>query len=188
MPLRACMLMDRDGCDCARRRRLAGPRSSTRSRAQPIPRRVALSSFPRAYTPDRAWPVILAFDSGGRSCRTRSSAIRPPPTSTASSSPAPTTRGTTRRNIGRAVAAMSADVLSRFRVDEQRWSTSRACPGGARVAFSVALSSPDHVAGRDRLERRYPDDKPRKTLPFPVFATAGTGLQSPPSCAGSIGR
>jgi pimeloyl-ACP methyl ester carboxylesterase len=46
--------------------------------------------------------------------------------------------------------------------------------GGARVAFSVALGSPEKVAGVIASSAGYPDDKPRKTLPFPVFATAGT--------------
>jgi pimeloyl-ACP methyl ester carboxylesterase len=46
--------------------------------------------------------------------------------------------------------------------------------GGARVALSVALGSPQHVAGVIASSAGYPDSRPRKTLPFPIFATAGT--------------
>ena len=128
--------------------------------------------LPRAYAPDRAWPVILAFDPGGRGRtpveRYQAAAdqygwIVAGSNNSRNNSP----------EIGRAVAAMSADVLSRFRVDGRRVYVA-GMSGGARVAFSVALGSPDHVAGVIASSAGYPDDKPRKTLPFPVFATAGT--------------
>ena len=128
--------------------------------------------LPRAYTPDRAWPVIFAFDPGGRGRtpveRYQAAAdqygfIVAGSNNSRNNSP----------DIGRAVAAMSTDVLSRFRVDERRVYVA-GMSGGARVAFSVALGSPDHVAGVIASSAGYPDDKPRKTLPFPVFATAGT--------------
>jgi len=128
--------------------------------------------LPRAYTADRAFPVILAFDPGGRGRtpveRYQAAAdqygfIVAGSNNSRNNSP----------EIGRAVAAMSADVLSRFRVDERRLYVA-GMSGGARVAFSVALGSPDHVAGVIASSAGYPDDKPRKTLPFPVFATAGT--------------
>ena len=93
--------------------------------------------LPRAYTPDRAWPVILAFDPGGRGRtpveRYQAAAdqygfIVAGSNNSRNNSP----------EIGRAVAAMSADVLSRFRVDERRVYVA-GMSGGARVAFSVAL-------------------------------------------------
>jgi pimeloyl-ACP methyl ester carboxylesterase len=128
--------------------------------------------LPHAYTPDRDWPVILAFDTGGRGRtpveRYQAAAdqygfIVAGSNNSRNNSP----------EIGRAVAAMSADVPSRFRVDERRVYVA-GMSGGARVAFSVALGSPDHVAGVIASSAGYPDDKPRKTLPFAVFATAGT--------------
>ena len=128
--------------------------------------------LPRAYTADRAFPVILAFDPGGRGRtpveRYQAAAdqygfIVAGSNNSRNNSP----------DIGRAVAAMSADVLSRFRVDERRLYVA-GMSGGARVAFSVALGSPDHVAGVIASSAGYPDNKPRKALPFPVFATAGT--------------
>ena len=45
--------------------------------------------------------------------------------------------------------------------------------GGARVALAVALGSP-HVAGVIASSAGYPDGRVRKTLPFPLFETAGT--------------
>jgi hypothetical protein len=45
--------------------------------------------------------------------------------------------------------------------------------GGARVAMSVALNS-QRIAGVMASSAGYPDGRLRKTLPFPVFATAGT--------------
>ena len=128
--------------------------------------------LPRAYAPDRAWPVILAFDPGGRGRtpveRYQAAAdqygfIVAGSNNSRNNSP----------DIGRAVAAMSADVLTRFRVDERRLYVA-GMSGGARVAFSIALGSPDHIAGVIASSAGYPDDKPRKTLPFPVFATAGS--------------
>jgi poly(3-hydroxybutyrate) depolymerase len=128
--------------------------------------------LPRGYTADRSWPVIFAFDPGGRGRtpveRYQAAAeqygfIVAGSNNSRNNSP----------EIGRAVAAMSADVLSRFRVDPRRVYVA-GMSGGARVAFSVALGSPEKVAGVIASSAGYPDDKPRKTLPFPVFATAGT--------------
>ena len=68
---------------------------------------------------------------------------------------------------------MSADVLSRFRIDEKRIYVA-GMSGGARVAFSVALGTRPQIAGVIASSAGYPDGKLRKTLPFPVFATAGT--------------
>ena len=128
--------------------------------------------LPRAYAPDRAWPVIFAFDPGGRG-----------PTPVERYQAAAELYGyivagsnNSRNNspeIGRAVASMADDVMSRFRVDKRRVYVA-GMSGGARVAFSVALGSPRHVAGVIASSAGYPDDKPRKTLAFPVFATAGT--------------
>jgi len=45
--------------------------------------------------------------------------------------------------------------------------------GGARVALGIALASKD-IAGVIASSAGYPDSRVRKTLPFPLFATAGT--------------
>lgn len=128
--------------------------------------------LPRAYTPDREWPVLFAFDPGGRGStpveRYQAAAERygwivAGSNNSRNNSP----------EIGRAVAAMSNDVMSRFRVDERRVYVA-GMSGGARVAFSIALGSPVKVAGVIASSAGYPDEKVRKTLGFPVFATAGT--------------
>lgn len=129
--------------------------------------------LPRAYTPDRTWPVILAFDPGGRgrtpvehyqAAADQYGIIVAGSNNSRNNSP----------EIGRAVDAMTGDVMSRFRVDPRRVYVA-GMSGGARVAFSVAIGSPPgRVAGVLASSAGYPDDKPRKTLPFSVFATAGT--------------
>ena len=45
--------------------------------------------------------------------------------------------------------------------------------GGARVALGIALASKD-IAGVIASSAGYPDSRVRKTLTFPLFATAGT--------------
>src|SRR5262245_27926183 len=128
--------------------------------------------LPRAYSAERAWPVIFAFDPGGRGRvpveRYQAAAeqygyIVAGSNNSRNGSP----------EISRAVTAMSADVMSRLRVDERRVYLA-GMSGGARVAFSVALGSPLPVAGVIASSAGYPDAKPRKTLAFPLFATAGT--------------
>jgi poly(3-hydroxybutyrate) depolymerase len=62
--------------------------------------------------------------------------------------------------------------MSRLRIDGKRVYTA-GMSGGARVALIVALGS-NAVAGVVASSAGYPDSKPRKTLPFPIFSTAGT--------------
>jgi predicted esterase len=128
--------------------------------------------LPRAYSPDRVWPVIFAFDPGGRGRtpveRYQAAADRYGFIVAGSNN----SRNGSAEN-GRAVIAMTGDVLARFRIDERRIYVA-GMSGGARVAFSVALGSRQPVAGVIASSAGYPDEKPRKSLPFPVFATAGT--------------
>jgi predicted esterase len=127
--------------------------------------------LPSAYSPDRSWPVILAFDPGGRGRngveRYQAAAetygyIVAGSNNSRNGSP----------DTGKAVAAMSADVLSRFNVNTRRIYTA-GMSGGARVAFSVALATPS-IAGVMASSAGYPDNQVRTSLRFPVFATAGT--------------
>src|SRR5262245_21371386 len=128
--------------------------------------------LPRAYSPEQSWPVIFAFDPGGRGRipveRYQAAAEQYGYVVAASNN---SRNGSP--DIGRAVSAVSADVMSRLRVAERRVYVA-GMSGGARVAFSVALGSPQRVAGVIASSAGYPDAKPRKTLAFPVFATAGT--------------
>jgi len=127
--------------------------------------------LPSNYSANRAWPVILAFDPGGRgrngveryqAAAEKYGYIVAGSNNSRNGSP----------DTGKAVAAMSADVLSRFNVNNRRIYTA-GMSGGARVAFSVALSSPS-IAGVMASSAGYPDNQVRKSLTFPVFATAGT--------------
>jgi hypothetical protein len=68
---------------------------------------------------------------------------------------------------------MSTDVMTRFHVDLKRIYTA-GMSGGARVALGVALSSSTKIAGVMASSAGYPDGTVRKTVPFPIFATAGT--------------
>ena len=126
--------------------------------------------IPSGYTPDRAWPVIFAFDPGGRGRnpveRYQAAAERYGYIVAGSN---------TSRNgqpAGKAVAAMSGDVIARFHIDPKRMYTA-GMSGGARVAMSIALNA-QRIAGVFASSAGYPDGQLRKTLPFPVFATAGT--------------
>src|SRR5207342_3233467 len=71
-----------------------------------------------------------------------------------------------------AVKAMSADLGRRFSIDAERLYLT-GLSGGARVAMQVALGK-NNIAGVIASSAGYPDSQPRATVPFPVFATAGT--------------
>jgi predicted esterase len=128
--------------------------------------------LPPNYTPERAWPVIFAFDPGGRgrnpveryqTAATRFGYVVAGSNNSRNGSP----------QTGAAVASMTADVMSRVHVDLKRIYLA-GMSGGARVALGVALGASDKIAGVIASSAGYPDSQPRKTLPFPVFATAGT--------------
>jgi len=70
------------------------------------------------------------------------------------------------------VRAMSIDLGQRFAIDADRVYLT-GLSGGARVAMQVALGK-NNIAGVIASSAGYPDAKPRASLSFPVFATAGT--------------
>lgn len=127
--------------------------------------------LPSAYTPDRAWPVILAFDPGARG-RTAVERYQAAAEEFGFIVAGSNNSRNGSSDTGTAVTSMSADVGTRFHVDPRRVYTA-GMSGGARVALAVALSTPN-VAGAIASSAGYPDSKPRKTLKFAVFATAGT--------------
>ena len=128
--------------------------------------------LPSSYTPSRTWPVILAFDPGARG-RTPVERYQ-----AAAEHYGFIVAGSNNSRNGpmdasaRAVAAMAADVGQRFAVDPKRVYAA-GMSGGARVAFATAISSRG-IAGVIASSAGYHDAKMRRTLPFPVFATAGT--------------
>ena len=126
---------------------------------------------PADYTPSRAWPVIFAFDPGGRGRtpveRYRAAAERYGYIVVGSNN---SRNGST--EIPKILAAMTNDVAARLNVDPTRVYLA-GMSGGARVALGIALASKD-IAGVVASSAGYPDSRLRKTLTFPVFATAGT--------------
>src|SRR5690349_4337314 len=100
--------------------------------------------LPTGYSPSRTWPVIFAFDAGGRGLnpveRYQAAAeqygfIVAGSNNSRNNSP----------DTGRAVAETTRDVLARFAIDRRRMYTA-GMSGGARVAFGIALSTPG-IAG-----------------------------------------
>jgi poly(3-hydroxybutyrate) depolymerase len=126
---------------------------------------------PSGYNPSRLWPVIFAFDPGGRGRnpvdRYQVAAERYGYIVVGSNN---SRNGSA--ELGKILAAMTADVEARFAIDPKR-AYMAGMSGGARVALGVALASKD-IAGVFASSAGYPDGRLRKTLPFPVFATAGT--------------
>jgi dienelactone hydrolase len=127
--------------------------------------------LPRGYTADRPWPVIFAFDPGGRG---RNPVDRYQAAAEQYGYIVVGSNNSRNRSSDTAatVRAMTSDVGSRFNVDPRRVYTA-GMSGGARVALSVALGSRG-IAGVIASSAGYPDARPRKTLPFVLFATAGT--------------
>ncbi len=127
--------------------------------------------LPKGYTPTRAWPLILAFDPGGRGQtaveRYQAAAEQYGFVIAGSNN----SRNYSRDNDA-AVTSMASDVLTRFHIDERRVYTA-GMSGGARVAMGTALASTG-IAGVMASSAGFPDGVPRATVPFVIFATAGT--------------
>jgi poly(3-hydroxybutyrate) depolymerase len=136
--------------------------------------------LPSNFTTDRTWPVILAFDAGGRGRRGveryQAGAERYGYIVAGSNN---SRNGPWQPSL-EAARAMAADLTGRFPVDPKRIYTA-GMSGGARVAMMVALH-PEVIAGRSRPEiagvlassAGFPPGEFRESVPFPVFGTAGT--------------
>jgi hypothetical protein len=136
--------------------------------------------LPSTFTPTRKWPVILAFDAGGRGRRGveryQAGAEQYGYIVVGSSN---SRNGPWKRSLD-AAKAMTADVIGRFPVDLTRVYTA-GMSGGARVAMMVALH-PEVIAGRVRPEiagvlassAGFPSGEFREVVRFPIFGSAGT--------------
>jgi dienelactone hydrolase len=127
---------------------------------------------PSNYSATRAWNVIFAMDPGARG--------RMPVAQfqIAAEKYGYLVAGSNNSRNGSwssslvAVQAMAADVGKRFVIDSKRIYTA-GMSGGARVAMQVALAN-NQIAGVIASSAGYPDSEPRKSVPFAIFATAGT--------------
>jgi poly(3-hydroxybutyrate) depolymerase len=128
--------------------------------------------LPSAYSPDRKWSLLIAFHPGARGRamveKYAASAERYGYIVAGSN----TSRNGPWSISGAAVLAMSADLGQRFSIDARRVYMT-GLSGGARVAMQVALGKND-IAGVIASSAGYPDSRPRATVPFAVFGTAGT--------------
>jgi len=136
--------------------------------------------LPSTFTADRSWPLILAFDAGGRGRRAveryQAAAERYGYIVAGSNN---SRNGPWKRSLD-AAKAMTADLMGRFPVEPTRIYTA-GMSGGARVAMMVALH-PEVIAGRVRLEiagvlassAGFPSGEFRESVGFPIFGTVGT--------------
>jgi predicted esterase len=128
--------------------------------------------LPSHYSTERDWPVLFAFDPGARGRipveRYQAAAEQYGWIVAASNN---SRNGSWQVSMG-AAKAMLDDVTARFRINQKRMYTA-GMSGGARVALAVALGT-NLMAGVIASSAGYADAKPRKTVPFALFETAGT--------------
>ena len=128
--------------------------------------------LPSAYSADRKWNLLIAFHPGARGramVEKYAAAAEQYGYIVAGSN---TSRNGPWAVSAAAVQAMSADLGRRFSIDAQRvYATGLS--GGARVAMQVALGR-NNIAGVIASSAGFPDSRPRASVPFAVFGTAGT--------------
>jgi poly(3-hydroxybutyrate) depolymerase len=128
--------------------------------------------IPSTYSPDRSWNLLLAFHPGARG-RAMVEKYRD-----AAEQYGYIVAGSNNSRNGSwavsdaAVRALSRDVGQRFTVNADRLYLT-GLSGGARVAMLVALNNKS-IAGVIASSAGFPDSKPRASVPFAVFGTAGT--------------
>ncbi|HMF98267.1 MAG TPA: hypothetical protein VKE96_28400, partial [Vicinamibacterales bacterium] len=155
-------------------------------RAQQLPRGTIIDSvtcaddstqsyalyLPSTYSPDRAWSLLIAFHPAARG-RTMVEKYR-----AAAEQYGYIVAGSNNSRNGpvsvsaASVRAMSGDLGQRFSIDADRMYLT-GLSGGARIAMQVALGN-KNIAGVIASSAGYPDSKPRSSVTFPVFGTAGT--------------
>jgi hypothetical protein len=127
---------------------------------------------PSAYSPDRKWNLLLAFHPGARGramVEKYAAAAEQYGYIVAGSN---TSRNGPWAVSAAAVQAIPVDLGRRFSIDPQRIYLT-GLSGGARVALSVALGR-NNIAGVIASSAGYPDNRPRASVPFALFSTAGS--------------
>ena len=128
--------------------------------------------LPSTYNTDRAWPILMGFHPGARG-----RAIVDTYRDAAERYGFIVAGSNTSRNGPwdvslRAATAMFQDIGQRLAVDATRiYLTGHS--GGSRVALQIALANTS-IAGVIASSAGYPDVRPRSSVRFPIFATAGT--------------
>ena len=128
--------------------------------------------LPSTYSPDRAWNLLIGFHPGARGraiVETYRAAAEQYGYIVAGSN---TSRNGPWAISMASVSAMSADLGQRFSIDVNRLYLT-GLSGGARVALQVALTNKS-IAGVIASSAGYPDNKPRTSVSFAVFSTAGS--------------
>jgi dienelactone hydrolase len=128
--------------------------------------------IPTSYSRDRAWSLLIGFHPGARGramVETYRAAAETYGYIVAGSN---NSRNGSWQVSMASAQAMAADLGQRFSIDANRvYATGLS--GGARVAMQLALGT-KAIAGVIASSAGYPDSRPRKSLPFVVFGTAGT--------------
>lgn len=127
---------------------------------------------PSNYTPARPWPLIIAFDPRARGLNAVERYQKAAETYGYIVAGSNQSRNGSWESSQRSIQAMFADLPSRLAIDEKRVYTA-GMSGGARVATQVALAT-GKIAGVIASSAALPDGRPRKSVPFVVFGTAGT--------------
>ncbi len=128
--------------------------------------------LPANYSRDRRWPVILAFDAGGRG-RAPVAVFQ-----AAAEKFGYIVAGSYNSRNGpvdvsfTAAQALLNDVTARFSVDPKRLYAA-GLSGGSRFALELALTS-DRFAGVFASSAGFLRSDPPRSVPFAVFGTAGT--------------
>jgi len=128
--------------------------------------------LPSAYSTDRTWPILIGFHPGARGRAIveayRDAAERYGFIVAASNN----SRNGPWEVSARAASAMFVDIGQRFAADVNRiYLTGHS--GGSRVALEIALAN-KQFAGVIASSAGYPDARPRASVRFPIFGTAGT--------------
>jgi predicted esterase len=128
--------------------------------------------LPSAYAPDRAWPILYAFDPGAQGARPVRLAVDAAERFGWIVAGSNNSRNGPTAEIQAAVAALLEDTQGRFPIDPRRvYATGLS--GGARVAAGLALGCHGCVAGVFAQAAGLPVGSSGAAVDFAWFASAG---------------